>query len=476
MDDRKLLIQAYDKIIKEERLKREKHQMAQERLEKEARERRLGKINVDPSILKQLDVEIAAGKTATNAKMLLKATVEKQASADIFNQNVQEQRLKPITKPLQALVDAVKLSPALNAKTESLKTIEPAPLKGIEADPLWSEKEKEEMGETAEKYLNFWIKNKKTRDEAYGIRADVSKGSGHFYIGNHHLAVSNNNISLDNGKTWFEGTNGLWELITHSKPNPVNFTDLDLLNYKEILRVTNVHKINYDSKAHVKGNSGYKYSQIIRPLIEKDQPTLADELAKVTGKGLTHRVWKLAHNFPVEYRYYHTRKELKHRLKVLLGEIAAGNNGPHMCNQVIDILKKLNIQKARGITNRLYARDGLHSGDGLIDDGINNTPIEFHWPGFEYLGPGTNNYLKQEKGIKPANKLDELAMDHDNFYSENKDIEKRHKADYVLQEGAWKRFLAPDASLGEKIPAWVTTSAMKLKRFLGAGFSRSFLL
>ncbi len=67
-------------------------------------------------------------------------------------------------------------------------------------------------------------------------------------------------------------------------------------------------------------------------------------------------------------------------------------------------------------------------------------------------------------------------MNHYKFHSENKNIEKLHEADYVLQEGAWKRFLAPDASLEEKIPALVTTSAMKLKRFLGAGFWRKFLL
>ncbi len=45
-------------------------------------------------------------------------------------------------------------------------------------------------------------------------------------------------------------------------------------------------------------------------------------------------------------------------------------------------------------------------------------------------------------------------MNHDKFYSENKDLKKRHEADYVLQQQAKERITAPDASLGEKLEQW----------------------
>ena len=45
-------------------------------------------------------------------------------------------------------------------------------------------------------------------------------------------------------------------------------------------------------------------------------------------------------------------------------------------------------------------------------------------------------------------------------------------ADKKLEEDPWKRFEAPDASLGEKAVAWLTTTGMKAKRKIGAGLNR----
>ncbi len=77
--------------------------------------------------------------------------------------------------------------------------------------------------------------------------------------------------------------------------------------------------------------------------------------------------------------------------------------------------------------------------------------------------------MKQEKGIKPANKLDEFAMNHDKFYSKNKDLKKRHEADYVWQQQARERITAPDTSLGEKLAAVGTFAVMKAKQHFGLG-------
>ena len=112
-------------------------------------------------------------------------------------------------------------------------------------------------------------------------------------------------------------------------------------------------------------------------------------------------------------------------------------------------------------------------GKGLINSLIDNMPIEAHLPGMQYAGPGTNLDLKLLQGVKPANKLDEAAMQHDIAYSKTNDLGKRHAADYKLQEDAWKRVKANDASLDEKANAWVVTNAMKVKRMLGAGVKQN---
>lgn len=109
------------------------------------------------------------------------------------------------------------------------------------------------------------------------------------------------------------------------------------------------------------------------------------------------------------------------------------------------------------------------TGKGILNTMINKSPFELHVPGYNYLGPGTNLDLRLEKGVKPANKLDELALQHDIAYSKSNKMSDRHKADYALQEGAWNRVLSKDAGLGEKAAAWLTTNAMKVKRSVGAG-------
>jgi len=61
-------------------------------------------------------------------------------------------------------------------------------------------------------------------------------------------------------------------------------------------------------------------------------------------------------------------------------------------------------------------------------------------------------------------------MEHDYFYKKHKDIKTRHIGDKILENKAWDRFLDSDASIGEKTAAFVTTNAMKAKRYFGMGF------
>lgn len=112
-------------------------------------------------------------------------------------------------------------------------------------------------------------------------------------------------------------------------------------------------------------------------------------------------------------------------------------------------------------------------GNGLLNSLIDTLPIPLHLPGYNYAGPGTPLDLHLEHGVKPVNKLDEAAMYHDIAYSNSHDLKDRHAADYVLQEEAWKRVKAPDASLEEKANAWLVTTAMRAKRAVGAGVRKT---
>ena len=52
----------------------------------------------------------------------------------------------------------------------------------------------------------------------------------------------------------------------------------------------------------------------------------------------------------------------------------------------------------------------------------------------------------------------------------------RHKADWILENRAWERVKSPNAKFGERAAAWFVTTAMKTKRKLGLGHSKSLTM
>jgi len=63
-------------------------------------------------------------------------------------------------------------------------------------------------------------------------------------------------------------TLGLYFLNFLSKPE--NFDDQDLKMYKIIILETNIHRVGFKPNSRKKGTRAYKYSHIIKKLIDKD--------------------------------------------------------------------------------------------------------------------------------------------------------------------------------------------------------------
>lgn len=72
------------------------------------------------------------------------------------------------------------------------------------------------------------------------------------------------------------------------------------------------------------------------------------------------------------------------------------------------------------------------TGKGVVNNIINKLPFEFHLPGHNFTGPGTNLKKRLNKdGIpkfwsKPVNRVDKAAYNHDVCYSKNKDTGVRN--------------------------------------------------
>lgn len=58
----------------------------------------------------------------------------------------------------------------------------------------------------------------------------------------------------------------------------------------------------------------------------------------------------------------------------------------------------------------------------LLENIIDNLPFEAHWPGYNFLGPGTKLAKRLGKGDKGINPLDEAAREHDISYASSSNI------------------------------------------------------
>lgn len=185
------------------------------------------------------------------------------------------------------------------------------------------------IGDTAMKYLKMYSDKSVKTDKTFGLCTKDEK----MFIGGEPVVIKNNNIHFSDGEI-FEGTDGLWQLLTLQKPE--SYTEEDYNNFAEIVMKTHSYRRNNDpDEKYLKSSSGYKYSHIVKPILI-DNEILEAPLRK-KGKGLQ----KIVTNKPVEYVYWNSLDELLEKLYIAYGEIKSGNKNPLLYNEIISILEEI---------------------------------------------------------------------------------------------------------------------------------------
>ena len=157
----------------------------------------------------------------------------------------------------------------------------------------------------------------KDRDNVFGIHKGADKN---LYIGDTIIHVNGNNIIV--GEKEYEGTPGLWELITMKKP--VDFDNVDYNNYAEIMVNTNaMSKVSDHRKP--KSSGGSKWKDIISDIWKQ-----RDEYE---GEGVVI--------LPSD------AEALLDRLELLFASKGAGNTG--LGNEIVSICDELKRQKALNV-------------------------------------------------------------------------------------------------------------------------------
>ena len=87
--------------------------------------------------------------------------------------------------------------------------------------------------------------------------------------------------------------------------------------------------------------------------------------------------------------------------------------------------------------------------------------IEFHWPGYQYMGPGTKLAKRLKRGDPGINRLEKVGKQHDIHYSHAKNLQDKWKADTKMIKAIMR--LPDNKTPTEKIVKRIMQAKKKLK-------------
>ena len=171
---------------------------------------------------------------------------------------------------------------------------------------------------------------KNSIDLTFGLYAEEGK----FKIGDKEVNIEDNDIKVED--IIFEGTRGFWELVASKKPNPENYTDEDLVKYRQLLLLTNtIYQGNKPATNKPKGSRSPKWKNIIKPIWEQIKKQKEEEFEEPdddsqpsSGEGL-----KILPSDP---------NALIDRFDLLFSSKKAGHTG--VKNEIVSILDELKRQ------------------------------------------------------------------------------------------------------------------------------------
>ena len=169
--------------------------------------------------------------------------------------------LTPITKELRELNNKAQRQKQL-ASASSTAGVK----RDIDSQPR--SKQRRVYGPLTDKFLEKYMDPKKFEiDTTFGIRYE----NGVWMIGNKTVKIKGDDIIMGDGEV-YDGTPGLWSLITDKIPKEYDNEDLE--RYKELLHETSAMHQHYDPRSrYPRASRSKKWLHILRPIWTEFQMT-----------------------------------------------------------------------------------------------------------------------------------------------------------------------------------------------------------
>ena len=178
---------------------------------------------------------------------------------------------KPITETQKAT--AREITEGLKPIREGIEKLPEAIQPIVKATEEEKEEEEEEEEEDDEELVGKIAKNfldKKYRDETFGIRRE----KGNHYIGNKHVIIQDDDIIIKETGERFNGTPGLWGLITSKNPDKdlIDWTKEDRYKYDKLMIKTNALHKGYNPNRGPRSSKGWKWINILSTIWFGEEP------------------------------------------------------------------------------------------------------------------------------------------------------------------------------------------------------------
>ena len=198
---------------------------------------------------------------------------ENNHRARVFRERELEQTFKPVIKSQQNMAEKI-----VNQLRETRETREPV----VKLENRKKRKlEKDDFGPLATRYRNRYMNRDPTIDTSFGINF---LENGNPVIARTPIKIENDDILIYDEV--YEGTPGLWELLTEkNKQNLRSYTQDDLVEYAKILHQTNVLYEDFNPETNYpRSNSSWKWKNLLSPIWRKLNEAEDDE--EVEGEGI----------------------------------------------------------------------------------------------------------------------------------------------------------------------------------------------
>lgn len=116
-------------------------------------------------------------------------------------------------------------------------------------------------------------------------------------------------------------------------------------------------------------------------------------------------------------------------------------------------------QTTRKRVQRKTPRRSQRGGKFDVQKLLAKTGMEFHWPGYQYMGPGTHLEKRLKRGDPGINRLDRISKIHDIDYSKATKLAHKHAADAKMIKSIDK---LPNKTVTERIVKRIMQAKLRL--------------